>query len=245
VDDLKGKTVLITGGARRLGRAIALAMAERHANVAFTFLRSADEATQTLKQIEQAGATGLAVKCDVRQEDSVKQAVGEVTERFGGLDVLVNNAGLFQTLNFEEITARQWDDVFAVNVRGPFLVSQASIPFLRNTRGRIINLGSLGGQRPWATHAHYCASKAALHMLTKTMAKALAPHIAVNCVAPGMIDSQEGPREISTLDRFAAKTPMGRNGEPRDVVNTVMYFATASHFITGQILTVDGGLGLG
>jgi NAD(P)-dependent dehydrogenase (short-subunit alcohol dehydrogenase family) len=244
VDDLKGKTVLITGGARRLGRAIALAMAERYANVAFTFLRSAEEAAQTLQQIEHGGAPGLAVKCDVRQEESVKQAVRAVTERFGGLDTLVNNAGLFQTLNFEEITAGQWDDVFAVNVRGPFLVSQAAIPFLRNTRGRIINLGSLGGQRPWVTHAHYCASKAALHMLTKTMAKALAPQIAVNCVAPGMVDSQEGPREISTLDRFAAKTPMGRNGEPQDVVNAVMYFATASHFITGQILTVDGGLGL-
>lgn len=244
VDDLKGRTALITGGARRLGRAIAVAMAERRANVAFTFLRSTDEATQTMAQIEHAGAHGLAVKCDVRQAESVKQAVGTVIQRFGAIDLLVNNAGLFQTLNFEEITPAQWDDMFAVNVRGPFLFSQASIPALRNARGRIINLGSLGGQRPWATHAHYCASKAALHMLTQVMAKALAPQIAVNCVAPGMIDSEEGPREISILDRFAAKTPMGRNGSPQDVVNAVMYFATASHFITGQILTVDGGLGL-
>jgi NAD(P)-dependent dehydrogenase (short-subunit alcohol dehydrogenase family) len=244
VDELKGKTVLITGGARRLGKAIALAMAERRANVAFTFLRSSDEATQTAQGIEHAGATSMAVKCDVREAENVKQAVSAIVQRFGTIDVLVNNAGLFQTSSFEDITVAQWDDMFAVNVRGAFLFSQASIPALRNGRGRIINLGSLGGQRPWVTHAHYCASKAALHMLTKTMAKALAPQIAVNCVAPGMIDSEEGPREISTLDRFAAKTPMGRNGAPQDVVSAVMYFATASHFITGQILTVDGGLGL-
>jgi len=244
VDDLKGKTALITGGARRLGRAIALALAERRANVAFTFLRSADEATQTAAQIEHAGAPCLALRCDARQEDNVKETVGAVVQRFGAIDLLVNNAGVFQPAKFEEITIGEWDDIFAVNVRAPFLFSQAALPALRGTRGRIINLGSLGGQKPWATHAHYCASKAALHMLTQVMAKALAPQIAVNCVAPGMIDSREGPQEISTLDRFAAKTPMGRNGVPQDVVNAVMYFATASHFITGQILTVDGGLGL-
>src|SRR5262249_38481133 len=156
--------------------------------------------------IERKGAKGMAIECDVRQPASVDKAVNSVLSRFGSIDVLVNNAGIFQTVNFEEITPEQWDDMFSVNVRGPFLVSQRSIPALRSARGRIINLGSLGGQKPWVTHAHYCSSKAALHMLTQVMAKALAPQIAVNGVAPGMIDSGEGPREISTLDRFAAKT---------------------------------------
>jgi 3-oxoacyl-[acyl-carrier protein] reductase/pteridine reductase len=105
-------------------------------------------------------------------------------------------------------------------------------------------MGSLGGEKPWATHAHYCSSKAALHMLTQVMAKALAPKIAVNCVAPGMIDSGAGEKDPALLQRLAAHTPMKENGTPQDVVSAVMYFATAPHFITGQILTVDGGLGL-
>src|SRR5262249_35607467 len=158
-------------------------------------------------------------------------------------DTVVKRAGRFQILNFEEITAGQWDDVFAVNVRGPFLVSQAAIPFLRNTRGRIINLGSLGGQRPWATHAHYCSSKAALHMLTKSMAKALAPQIAVNCIAPGIIDLEE-KAAAKFMTRMAKQTPMRRNRSPDDIAAAIRFFATGPHFITGQIVVVDGGLGL-
>ena len=115
---------------------------------------------------------------------------------------------------------------------------------MRETSGCIINMGSLGGQKPWSTHAHYCSSKAALHMLTQVMAKALAPEIAVNCVAPGMIDTGHGEKDPGLLQRLAAHTPMKRNGSLQDVVSAVMYFATAPHFITGQILTVDGGLGL-
>jgi NAD(P)-dependent dehydrogenase (short-subunit alcohol dehydrogenase family) len=248
VTALKGKTVLITGGARRLGSAIAVAMAQAGANVAFTFLSSANEAAQTLKQIESTGVQGLALKCDLRQEASVDQAVQEVLERFGDrlgqIDLLINNAGVFQTASLEDITIAQWDEVFAVNVRGPFLVSQRCIPALRKTRGRIIHMGSLGGQKPWATHAHYCSSKAALHMLTQVMAKSLAPEIAVNCVAPGMIAAEGDRQDPALVERLAAHTPMKKNGTPQDVVSAVMYFATAPHFITGQILTVDGGLGL-
>ena len=171
-------------------------------------------------------------------------AVKNVLEHFGQIDLLVNNAGVFETANFEEITIEQWDAVFAVNVRAPFLVSQLCIPELRRAHGRIINMGSLGGQKPWATHAHYCSSKAALHMLTQVMAKALAPEIAVNCVAPGMIDAGTGEKEPALQGRVAAHTPSKKNGTPQDVVSAVMYFATAPHFITGQILTIDGGLGL-
>ena len=248
MNELKNKTVLITGGARRLGKATALAMAGAGANVAITYLSSAEQAHQALAEIEGQGARGLAVECDLRKEDRVERAVEQVLSRFGGIDVLVNNAGVFLSANFEDITSEQWDDVFATNVRGPFLVSKLCVPALRKSRGRIVHMGSLGGIEPWATHAHYCSSKAALHMLTKVMAKALAPEIAVNCVAPGMIDIPADPghgrREAEFFGRMAAKTPMKANGTPADVAGAVLYLATASHFITGQILTVDGGLGL-
>jgi 3-oxoacyl-[acyl-carrier protein] reductase/pteridine reductase len=243
VSDLKGKTVFITGGARRLGRAIALVMAQSGANVAFTFRSSAKETGQTLKQIEAAGVRGLAIECDLRRAEDATMSVENVLNHFGQIDVLINNAGVFQTAGFEDITVEQWDEVFAVNVRTPFLLSQRCAPALRKARGRIINLGSLGGEKPWATHAHYCSSKAALHMLTQVMAKALAPDIAVNCVAPGMI-AAEGTKDSALLEGLALRTPMKTNGTPEDVVSAVMYFAAAPHFITGQVLTVDGGLGL-
>ena len=235
---------MITGGVSGLGSAITLAMAHAGASVAFTYLSSAAASKRALEKIEKTGAQGLAIECDVRQPASVDQAVSKVLKRFGQLDLLINNAGIFQTAKFEDITVEQWDEVFAVNVRGPYLISQRSVPALRNAHGRIINMGSLGGQKPWATHAPYCSSKAALHMLTGVMAKALAPEIAVNCVAPGMIEAEDGHQDPALLKRLAEHTPMKKNGKPQDVVSAVMYFATAPHFITGQVLTVDGGLGL-
>ncbi len=239
---LQGKTALITGGAVHLGKAIALAMAEAGAQIAFTYLDSKDEAERTLAEIRSKGRSAIAVPCDVRDTKSIAAAVDSIQKQFGALDVLVNNAGFFESEEFGDITVDQWDNMFAINVRGPFLVTRHCIPALHSRHGRIINLGSLGGEKPWATHAHYCSSKAALHMLSRVMAKALAPEIAVNCVAPGMID--QGDDDAGMLARFAGSTPMKRNGSAEDVVSAVMYFATAPHFITGQILTVDGGLGL-
>ncbi len=219
-------------------------MAKAGANVAFTFQSSASEANQTLKEIEATGVQSLAFECDLRRPEGAKEAVKNVLKHFKQIDLLINNAGVFETANIEIITTEQWDEVFAVNVRAPFLISQSCIPSLRSAHGRIINMGSLGGEKPWATHAHYCSSKAALHMLTQVMAKALAPEIAVNCVAPGMIETGSGEKDPALLQRLAAHTPMKQNGSPQDVVSAVMYLATAPHFITGQILTVDGGLGL-
>jgi 3-oxoacyl-[acyl-carrier protein] reductase/pteridine reductase len=244
VKPLQGKTVLITGGARGLGRAMAIAAAQSGANVAFTYLSSKGDAKRTVDELNAFAVNGLAIQCDVRSEKSIQKAVAAVTRQFQSIDVLINNAGIFETAPFQEITAAQWDGVFATNVRGPFLMSQQCLPALRKSRGRIIHLGSLGGIKPWITHAHYCSSKAALHMLTQVMAKALAPEIAVNCVAPGMIVAKTGVRDVKLLTRTAERTPMRRNGTPEDIVSAVMYFATAPTFITGQILTVDGGLAL-
>jgi NAD(P)-dependent dehydrogenase (short-subunit alcohol dehydrogenase family) len=240
--NLQGKTAIITGGAIHLGRAIALAMAEAGAQVAFTYLDSEDAAEKTLADINKMGAQAFAVQCDVRDANSIANAVEAIQARCGPVDLLVNNAGFFESAGFDDITEEQWDNMFAINVRGPFLVTKYCVPALRSRRGRVINLGSLGGEKPWATHAHYCSSKAALHMLSRVMAKALAPEIAVNCVAPGLIE--QGDDDAGILQRFAGRTPMKRNGTPEDVVSAVMYFATAPHFITGQVLTVDGGLGL-
>jgi 3-oxoacyl-[acyl-carrier protein] reductase/pteridine reductase len=164
-----------------------------------------------------------------------------VVERFGGLDILVNNAGTVETAVLQSITLAQWDKMFETNTRGPFLMAQAAYSHLRESRGRIINIGSLGGMHPWPTHGHYCTSKAALHMLTQTMAKAFAPEISVNCVAPGMVVNGEVD---PAYEHFANKTPMQRNGTPNDVAEAVLFFARGPHFITGQILGVDGGLGL-
>lgn len=245
VKTLSGKTVLVTGGARRLGKGIALAMADAGARVAITYREpSSDEAGETLAQLNSKGTKAMAVACDVRNEWGVAEAVGTVLKEFGRLDVLVNNAGIFLNSKFEDITIEQWDDVFATNVRGPFLMSKHCVPALRRTKGKIVHLGSLGGVRPWPTHAHYCSSKAALHMLTQVMARALAPDIAVNCVAPGTIDLEDGKYSPEFMRREAQNTPMARNGTVQELADAVLYFATASSFITGQIMTVDGGLSL-
>ena len=238
---LAGKRVLLTGGAKRIGRAIALVLAESGADVAITFRGSKIEAQQTVDLLVNAGAKAFALPCDVRSEASVNEAVLAAAKSLGGLDLLVNNAGAFETATLAEITVAQWDAMFETNTRGPFLMAKAAYPHLKAAHGRIVNLGSLGGIDPWATHAHYCTSKAALHMLSQTMAKAWAPEVAVNCVAPGMIVMGEVD---PAYEHFAAKTPMQRNGTAEDVAAAVLFFATGPRFITGQLLAVDGGLGL-
>jgi NAD(P)-dependent dehydrogenase (short-subunit alcohol dehydrogenase family) len=276
---IHGKIALVTGGARRIGRAIALALAHAGADVAITFHTSQSEAASTAAAIAALGRRAVATSCDVRSEASVRAAVAAVIAEFGRLDILVNNAAVFASAALESLTLDQWDEVFATNARGPFLVAREALPHLRAARGRIVNIGSLGATHAWAGHAHYCASKAALHMLTQAMAKAFAPEVSVNCVAPGWIDMQEksGDQERDALHpsqneaerlvgsgevapffpaplagrmelqaaRFAAKTPMGRNGSAEDVAQAVLFFAAGPHFVTGQTLAVDGGLGLG
>jgi NAD(P)-dependent dehydrogenase (short-subunit alcohol dehydrogenase family) len=241
---LTGKAALVTGAARRIGRAIALALAQAGANVAVTYRDSQIDAEDCVQALTAHGVQALAVRCDLNDPSGVRACVAAVAARFGRLDLLVNNAGLFESAALEHITIDQWDSMFAANTRGPFLMSQAAYPHLRAAAGRdgrIVNIGSLGGTHAWATHAHYCTSKAALHMLSQTMAKAWAPEISVNCVAPGMIVQGEVGEAYT---HFAARTPMQRNGTAADVADAVLFFATGPHFITGQLLGVDGGLGL-
>ncbi len=239
---LGGRHALVTGGGKRIGRALALALADAGADVAITYRGSREQAAATVSDLQALGVKACAVPCDVRDEASIQAALAEATQTFGGgLDLLVNNAGVFETVALADISVPEWDAMFQTNTRGPFLVAKAAFSALREARGRIINIGSLGGIHPWPTHAHYCTSKAALHMLSQTMAKAWAPEISVNCVAPGMIVTAEVGAGYET---FAERTPMKRNGRVEDVAAAVLFFATGPHFITGQLLVVDGGLGL-
>lgn len=239
---LHGKSALVTGGARRIGREIALALARAGADVAITWRRSSTEAADTVRDLQALGVKAMAVACDVRSEPGVHQAIAAVIARFGKLDILVNNAAVFDSAPLDCLTLEQWDTVIETNARGPFLVAREALPHLRAVHGRIVNIGSLGGIHAWAGHAHYCASKAALHMLTLAMAKAFAPEIAVNCVAPGWIEMDGQSEEAAR--RFAEKTPMQRNGTAQDVAQAVLFFASGPSFVTGQVLAVDGGLGL-
>src|SRR5712692_3763462 len=239
---LHGKTALITGAARRLGRASALALAQAGADVAITFMKSAREARETVVDMSGLGVRSFALRCDVTDEASVKGMMKDVGRELGRIDILVNNAANYETVEFERLTVRQWDAMFASNTRGPFLVAREALKWMRRDRGKgqpaiegkLINMGSLGGLQPWATHAHYCSSKAALHMLTKVMARALAPEIAVNAVAPGMIDLGE-KSAAAFMRRMAKETPMQRNGKGEEVAAAVIFFATAPRFITGQV----------
>jgi len=241
---LRGKRVLVTGAARRIGREIALGFARAGANVVITYLKSCSEAERTVADLRQFGGGASAIRCDIRDERSVETAARQGAKQLGGIDVLVNNAGLYETVAIEKISLKQWDEMFNTNVRGPFLFSRACRAHLQRSRGRIVNLGSLGGLRPWTSHAHYCQSKAALHMQTQLLAKAFAPEIAVNCVAPGMIELGDRPASRSFMRHLGEKTPMQRNGTAADVAVAVLLMAQMPHFLTGQILTVDGGLGL-
>jgi 3-oxoacyl-[acyl-carrier protein] reductase/pteridine reductase len=242
IQSLSGKSALVTGGARRIGKGIALALAQAGADVAITYRSSRTQAEQTASEIEQAGRRALCVECDVRSETSVRAAIAAVNAAFGRLNVVVNNAAVFASAPLESISLNEWDAVFETNARGPFLVAREALPALRASQGRIVNIGSLGGLQAWAGHAHYCGSKAALHMLTQAMAKAFAPQVSVNCVAPGWIELDG--RSEDEAARFAARTPMQRNGTAQDVAQAVLFFAAGPGFVTGQILAVDGGLGL-
>lgn len=240
---LAGQAVLITGAARRIGHAIALDLARAGAAVAFTYHQSAREAFDTEQQLRQFGHPAMGIRLDLGHSQAIRQALETVRAAFGRLDIVINNAGRYEDVAFEAITDQQWDAMMASNLRAPFLVSREAAPLLRaGGGGRIINLGSVGGFRAFPTHAHYCASKAGLEHLTRVMARALAPEIAVNCVAPGLITFE--PELTAWEAKMAQRTPMRRGGQPEEVAEAVRWFATCSRFITGQVLVVDGGLSL-
>jgi NAD(P)-dependent dehydrogenase (short-subunit alcohol dehydrogenase family) len=236
--DLAGKAILVTGAAKRIGRAIALRLAEDGARVAIHCHSSIDEARRTAAEC--GGAP--VFEANLESVAAIERLFGEVGERFGRLDGLVNNAARFTRFDPLEITEADWDFIHSVNLKAVFFCCQQAALRMRKTGGgRIVNISSLGGLRPWAEHAHYCASKAGVIMLTQALAKALAPEIAVNSVAPGVIEVAELNDRARAMVRA---TPMGRSGDAAEVADAVAYFLAAPMFVTGQVLAVDGGLSL-
>ncbi|HVN07972.1 MAG TPA: SDR family NAD(P)-dependent oxidoreductase [Patescibacteria group bacterium] len=237
---LNGQVALVTGAGKRIGRSIALALARQGADVAVNYSRSAAAAEQTAAEITAIGRRSLALRADVTRRAEVKRLFAEVESRFGRLDILVNNAGAFFHVPFEQLTDEQWDGILATNLKSQFLCAQAAVPLMqRQGRGRIINLSSLGGLLAWPGYTHYCVSKAGSIMLTRCLARALAPEIMVNSVAPGTIQFEGEPPD----EDYIRRVPLHRTGTGDDIAQAVLYLATAE-FVTGQVIVVDGGRSL-
>ena len=230
------KTILITGGAKRIGRGIALRLCQAGFRVAIHYGTSEKEARETAAQCGNAPI----FQADLEKVDDIRRMFGEVEEQLGGLYGVVNNAARFRRRDPLEVTEADWDFIHSVNLKATFFCcQQAALLMKKSGEGRIVNIGSLGGIRPWDMYAHYCASKAGVIMLTRALAKAFAPGITVNCVAPGVIlSSGQEPR----IQDMIAATPAQRSGTPEEVADAVLYFLNATNFITGQVLAVDGGL---
>jgi pteridine reductase len=238
--DLDGKVALVTGGAVRVGRAIALALAAAGADVAIGYRTSAAAARRTVAEVERRGVRAVALRADLADAAAARRLVVTTASRLGRLDVLVNNAAVFLRTPIESTTPAQFDRILAVNLRGAFFCAQAAVRAMGRRGGRIINIADVGAVRPWPSYIPYGLSKAGVLMLTRALAAALAPRIQVNAVGPGVVLLPEGfPAE--TGRRLASRIPMGRHGAPEDVAAAVQFFATCPDYITGQILFVDGG----
>ena len=237
---LQGQVALVTGAAKRIGRSIALRLAAEGAAVVINYATSKTEADVLATEIELIGRRAFAIRADVSKRIEVTKMVAAVEKEFGRLDILVNNAGMFFPAKFEELTDEQWDRIMDANLKSQFLCSQAVAPIMkRQGRGRIINLSSLGGLLPWPSFTHYCVSKAGSIMLTRCLARALAPEILVNSVAPGTIQFPGEPPD----EEYIRRVPLHRTGTGDDIAAAVTYLATAD-FVTGQIIAVDGGRSL-
>lgn len=236
---LSGRVALVTGAAKRIGRSIALEFARRGARVVVNYQHSADLAGGLVKEIEKRGGTAIAVGADVSKRGEVQKLIAQVENAFGRLDILVNNAGMFEHVRFEEITDEQWNRIIATNLTSQFLCAQVAAPLLRKSgRGRIVNLASLGGILAWPGYTHYCVSKAGVIQLTRCLARALAPEITVNAVAPGTISFDDDAPEFA--EDFIRRAPLKKTGKGSDIAEAVAFLAE-SEFITGQVLVVDGG----
>ena len=238
MDTLEGKVVAVTGAAKRIGRCIALHLASRGAQIAVHYNSSKAEALDTA-----AACDGRVFQADLANIAEIERLFAEIEAAFGRLDCLVNNAAVFRAVDPLQASERDWDTIHDVNLKGTFFCcQQAAKVMLRRGGGRIVNIASLGGLRPWARHVPYCASKAGVVMLTQALAKALAPQVAVNGIAPGVVHfGDEMPDDIKHLARI---TPMGRHGTGEEIAATVGSLLEGPAFVTGQVIAVDGGLSL-
>jgi pteridine reductase len=241
--EINDGVAIVTGAAKRVGRVIALTLAEKGAHVAITYRTESGPWRETLAEIQSHGVRGLAVHMDVRRPEQVESGMHEIIDHFGHVDILVNNASVLLSAPFLEITRAQWDEALAVNLTGPFLCSQAVAPTMcQQQSGLIVNITDLSAFQVWPRYAHHAASKAGLATLTQVMAAELAPHVRVNGIAPGMVLLPDGAGERMRR-RAIEESPLKRVGTPKDVARTVVFLAEMD-FITGAIFTVDGGRAL-
>lgn len=237
---LEGRVALVTGGAKRIGRSIVEKLAAEGADVVINYASSQDEAENLASVVRRLGRRSLAIHANVARKNEVQRMFQTIEREFSRLDILVNNAGMFFAADFMDLTEEQWDSILSTNLKSQFLCAQAAAPLLkRSGGGRIINISSLGGILPWPKFTHYCVSKAGVIMLTRCLARALAPEILVNSVAPGTI---QFPGETPDED-YIRRAPLHRTGQGSEIAEAVFYLATAA-FVTGQILAVDGGRSL-
>jgi len=238
---LQGSVALVTGAGKRLGRAVALHLAEQGADLVIHYRNSQPEAQEAVRQIEKLGRRATAIGADLSQVSEIKRLFDEAGKHFGRLDVLVNSAANFLPASMVSTTEEIWDLALDTNVRAPFFCAQAAAPWLRRSEGVIINFADTGGLLGWTGYIPHSISKAGVIMLTKVLAKALAPEVRVNAIAPGTITMEGDPPEWKA--DFIKLAPLGRTGEPSDITASVL-FLIESKFITGQVLVVDGGRAL-
>jgi NAD(P)-dependent dehydrogenase (short-subunit alcohol dehydrogenase family) len=241
--ELAGKHALVTGGSRGIGAAIAIALADKGADVAITYERSAERATQLVAAIEQKGRKAVAIQADSGDPAAIQRSVDEAASRLGGLDILVNNAAIARNNSIAEFTVEDIDALLAVNVRGPVLAAKAAIPHLK-AGARIINIGSAGADRIVGSPGTvYYMTKSALQSFTRGLAQELGPRdITVNLVQPGSTNTDMNPEDGEFSDFQRSLIPLGRFGQPEDVAAAVAFLATpAARQITGTVLNVDGG----
>ena len=242
--NLQGKAALITGGGTGIGREIALSFAREGADVAVNYSRSEKEATATAQEIRNSGVQSLVIKADVSQDAQVRVMVDRVMEEFGRLDILVNSAGtttFVSAADLEALTEEMWDRTLAVNLKGTFFCCRAAVPAMKgNDGGSIINISSIAGTTGIGSSMAYCASKAGVICLTKSLARTLAPEIRVNTIAPGFVDSRWTADWPEFRKMHEEATPMKRVAVPGDIAEAAL-FLVHSDFVTGQVIIVDGG----
>jgi pteridine reductase len=235
------RVALVTGGAKRVGRAIVERLARGGFDVAFTYLSSEAEAAELRAALETDGANVLAIKADLTH---AQRAADTITSTFAGrfdrLDALVNSASLYEPATLEETDLARSRRMMAIHFESPLLLCQAFAPLLRRSRGHVVNMLDLLAERPWPQYVAYCASKAALWNLTLSLARSLAPDATVNGIAPGVVEWPDDYPE-SERQKYLQRVPLGRAGTPQDVAETVHFLATAGNYITGQIIRLDGG----
>ncbi|MGB9465130.1 MAG: SDR family oxidoreductase [Candidatus Acidiferrum sp.] len=235
---LAGKVALVTGSAKRIGRAVAVRLAEEGADLVIHHGASHAEAAETVAEIEKMGRRAVAFAADLRKVSEIRGLFEEVSKRFGRLDVLVNSAANFLHTEFETTTEETWDSSLDTNLKAPFFCTQAAAPMLKKSRGVIINFADVGGILAWPGYVPHCVSKAGVIMLTRCLAKTLGPAVRVNAIAPGTITLEGDPPEWET--DYVRRAPLGRTGSPDDIGDAVSYLIHAE-FMTGQVLILDGG----